>query len=513
MINKIVLILLSLATSVPLLLHALYRVQANNYRFDNNLKWWLLSAFGLLVSLFITFALYSHPLIGSALCAVTMVSTSVTAIIFYAKKRTKFKFTARGVRLVVAIIIIELIFKVISACVEPLLGAFIATLTTFSSYLITSIANSVLAPFERMRNRSYAKEMARALDAPEIIKIGITGSYAKTSCKRILSELLKERYEVIATEGNYNTPLGIAKTIKNNQEKLKNARFSAKPIVFIAEMGARRRGDITELCKLVQPNYGIITGVNGQHLKTFKTMDGVYGTKKELADYIEGRGGTVVFNGDNFYTLKMSRDFTANAVVAGLVKGNFLVKELSTTSKGSSFKICYGDELINIKTKLLGAHNALNVVLCVALAITLGVSKDAVNNAINGLKPIEHRLSVTENGGITIIDDGYNANLDGVMSALDVLQTFDGRKVVYAQGIVEQGKMQRAVNERIGEEISKRAEIVILSGVNQKYVESGLIKGGFKGEIYRFSSLMHAQAEFKNILKRGDVLLLQNDIP
>ncbi|MBO5776523.1 MAG: hypothetical protein J6R35_04035, partial [Clostridia bacterium] len=161
----------------------------------------------------------------------------------------------------------------------------------------------------------------------------------------------------------------------------------------------------------------------------------------------------------------------------------------------------------------LGAHNALNIVLCVALAIKLGVSKSEINEALNVIKPIEHRVSVMESGGITILDDGYNANYDGVLSALNVLSSFEGRKVVYAQGIVEQGANQRKVNEDIVQELSMRADVVILSGINQKYIENGLKSSGFSGEIYIFPSLMHAQAEFKNILKRGDVLLLQNDIP
>lgn len=93
--------------------------------------------------------------------------------------------------------------------------------------------------------------------------------------------MMSERYETVKTEKNFNTPLGIAKSAKN---------VSAATRAFIAEMGARRRGDIKILCDVVRPQYAIITGVTGQHLETFKTLDNVYAEKFSVLNYIPEDG-------------------------------------------------------------------------------------------------------------------------------------------------------------------------------------------------------------------------------
>ncbi|MBO5776207.1 MAG: hypothetical protein J6R35_02425, partial [Clostridia bacterium] len=306
MINRIILFLLSFCAFIPISLRFSYVIQSNNYRYVKSGKECFFSGVGLFVSLFIAFALHANSLVGSILCGISLSATAVITTLLYLKKRTKFKFTARGTRLYVAIVMTELLIKAITFFIEPVASAFITLLMVFCHGIIAYAVNGIIAPLERFRNRRYVVEGCQVLNKNSILKIGITGSYGKTSCKNILTELLKEKYQVIATEGNYNTPLGVLKTVNNYREELENADFSAKPIVFIAEMGAKRKGDIKELCDVVKPTHGIITGVNGQHLSTFKNIEGVYSTKKELADFIETYGGTVVFNGDNFYTLKMS---------------------------------------------------------------------------------------------------------------------------------------------------------------------------------------------------------------
>ena len=108
----------------------------------------------------------------------------------------------------------------------------------------------------------------------DLIRIGITGSYGKTTVKHILGTLLAEKYTVLITPKSFNTPMGVARTIRE--------RLLPSHQVFIAEMGARHRGDIRELCRLVKPTVGILTSVGPQHLETFKTIERVTHTKYDL---------------------------------------------------------------------------------------------------------------------------------------------------------------------------------------------------------------------------------------
>ncbi len=490
--------------------YALYELQTSGYHTVLKLKKTLfglilpivMSVLAWLIELWMGYADY---LLGGVFLIFGIVS-----MICYARKRTKFRFTARGLRVAVP-------FYLVGICLAFLTLPFqsvrylTASVVGLSAHFILGGVNLMIAPFERIRNAKYARERTAALRKKEIIKVVITGSYGKTSTKRILTEFLKGRYEVVSSLGNYNTPLGLVKSIENHIELLESHENLTKTVVFIGEAGARRKGDINEMCRLIEPTYGIITGVAEQHLDSFGSVERIAETKEELAGYL-GRRGTVVFNVDNPYVKAMSERFCGKSIGVGS-GGDVEITGIKMNAKGTNFDLRVGDEVIPIRTELLGAHNAKNVALCVALALEMGVDKAEIQRIAEHLKAEPHRLEKRVSGTITVLDDSYNANILGVRSAMEVLENMDGRKVIYAQGIVECGTERRKLNGEVARLVSKVADVVILSGENAKIIEKNLKKDDFQGKIYKFSSLMHATEEFKNILKAGDILYLQNDIP
>ncbi len=423
---------------------------------------------------------------------------TVFALTRYLKRRTKFKLTHRGVRLLALCLTVITVLLVLSETH--------AVLTCACGYSVFYLINYLLNKLEHARNLAYAKKLVSPLFERECIKIVITGSYGKTSVKNILKEILKEKYTVVATDGNLNTPIGIGKTVRKYISTIENPQ---KPLVFIAEAGARRKGDVMEICNLLKPSYGIITGVSAQHLESFGNLERVAETKAELLEYI-GAEGVMSFNGLNPIVLKLSSRFMGKNVVIGR---DLTVEKLALNEGGTTFTLSGRCFNIPLQTSLLGSMNAVNVALAVGLALELNISKEYIKNTVGELKPVPHRLELSKAGDIYILDDSYNANLDGVKSALEVVSAFTRRKVVYAQGIVECGKKSREINREVGRLVGNVADVVILSGVNAKYIAKGLKEVAFQGEIRRYKNLMHAKADFKNILKRGDVLLLQNDIP
>ena len=436
---------------------------------------------------------------------------SILLILGYLKKRTKFKWTKRATRVSLSYYGISLALVICCGMLfsQPFDIIALILVTLFSEILLFAI-NGVIAPFERAKNLGFSYRSTEVLRKNNLIKIVITGSFGKTTCKNVLTALLSEKYKVIATIGNYNTPIGLAKSVLD----IPPAGFSEseKPLIFIAEAGARRMGDVDRICRLVVPTYGIITGVCAQHLDTFRSVERVKRAKQELANFI-GENGTVIFNGDNPHTLEMSKEFKGKPIVVGTSSGNAVVRNLRVSILGTFFELCVNGEVIPLKTSLLGRHNAINIALCVALALELGVSKESIINVVSALKATPHRLEVIKSGGITILDDSYNANLIGVMEGLKIVATHVGRRVVYAQGVVECGIKKGEINRAIGREIGKIADVVMLSGENTKQMERGLREGAFSGKIYKFPTIMHAQDAFKNILKQGDILYIQNDIP
>ena len=488
----------------------LYALQNSGYHTIFKLKKVILSVALPITEGLLGYFLWEHTLILDYSVSSVSLLCGVVALVLYLKKRTKFRFTARGLRVAIpfyllSVIILSLIFFF------PKFKHLFASLSAYGGYLILALVNGVIAPFEHNRNAKYATLRTEPLRKESIIRVVITGSYGKTTCRRILSELLKSKYEVVSSINNYNTPLGLVRSVENHLEVLNSAENLTKTLIFIGEAGAKRKGDISEMCRLIAPSYGIITGVAEQHLDSFRTIERVASTKEELAKYV-GASGTVVFNVDNPHVHAMSERFSGKAVNVGR-GGDIQIENLKMTARGSTFNLRVGDEVIPIKTELLGAHNVLNIALCVALALELKVDKWEIQSACARLKAEPHRLERRVSGTITILDDGYNANIMGVRSALKVLGEMDGRKVIYAQGIVECGAKRRKLNREVGRLISGVAGVVILSGENAKIISKALKKSGFQGKIYKFSSLMHATSEFKNILKSGDILYLQNDIP
>ena len=128
---------------------------------------------------------------------------------------------------------------------------------------ILYFASLLTSPFETLVKRFTIKKATLKLKRMQVLKIGITGSFGKTTVKEILKSILSQKYRVLATPASYNTPMGIALTVK---------QLDSTHDVFIAEMGARNKGDIKEVAKIVSPMYGVLTGVNIQHLETFKTL-------------------------------------------------------------------------------------------------------------------------------------------------------------------------------------------------------------------------------------------------
>jgi UDP-N-acetylmuramoyl-tripeptide--D-alanyl-D-alanine ligase len=424
----------------------------------------------------------------------------------YSSYKTKLKFTYRATLNIVFCNYVQIMLVVI-------LGLFVTNakallLTCVAIYALTPIfiigSYSLLNAVFVKKNQKFIIKSKEKLNKINPLKIGITGSYGKTSCKNILSHLLSGHFKVCATEKNYNTPMGIAIAIDKMNDDTE---------VFIAEMGARKTGDIAELCSLVEPDYGIITGVTNQHLETFKSIENIFEEKYNLAISLTDKS-TCVFNGTDKYTLKMYKQYKGKKAVIKLNNfADLYANNIIADSEGCQFTINYKEERLECQTKLLGRHNIVNILLCSALALELGVDSDTLVKKIETLPQVAHRLQLIKSNGMNILDDSYNANTLGIKYSLECLGYFDTRKVVLTQGIVELGKEQSKANKQIGYMIGSVADVVILCGINAPSIKEGLEECGFSKQMFSFNSLKEAKQNFSTILKKGDTLLIQNDLP
>ncbi len=383
-------------------------------------------------------------------------------------------------------------------CLIPLLSPYLL----FVAYCINEPSEYLI------RKRIIARATAK-LNSSDVIRIGITGSFGKTSVKEILNTVLSQKFRVLSTPASYNTPMGIALTVKG---------LDSTHDIFIAEMGARNKGDIKELVDIIKPDYGVLTGINNQHLESFGSLDAIKNTKFELFEGLK-TGGAGFFSSDSAGALELFDRFDGEKYSAGTESADSFVyaTDIKTDEKGMSFMLhVNGEQPVKCSTVLLGRHSVSNICLAAAVAYKLGLTPEEIAMGVNRIPALKHRLELLPNNkNIVIIDDSYNSNEDGTRAAMGVLDTFKGRKIVLTPGLVELGKMENVVNLEFGKTLSKHADIVIVIGKhNAEMLISGLLGGGFPKENILFAkSLNKGNAMLNEIVHEGDVVLFENDLP
>jgi UDP-N-acetylmuramoyl-tripeptide--D-alanyl-D-alanine ligase len=351
--------------------------------------------------------------------------------------------------------------------------------------------------------------------------IAITGSYGKTSTKQILAHVLSTVAPTLATPGSVNTPLGIARIVR---EQLKpQHRF------FIAEMGAYGPGSIARLCDLAPPDLAAITAVGEAHYERFRSLETVAEAKFEIAAAALARGGHVVVNADQVerrfhgphvaaspdrYTL-----VTTDATGAEPGADTCVISDAEQTIEGIALTLGHGGETYHLTAPLYGLHHCANVALAFVLARRLGVPAESIVAALRSTPQVQHRLQVIRaEGRPTLIDDAYNSNPVGFTSALallDCLAGTGGRRVLVTPGMVELGERHEAEHQRIGRLAGDVVDLALVIGPERipSFLD-GFEQGSRPGRtLHRFSSFAEAKRWLDANAARDDVVLIENDLP
>lgn len=431
----------------------------------------------------------------------TLNSSSVKKLVYTARIKRMFAFS----------VALLSVFGVLGLILNGVLrDVFLMLLVVFSVLpeLLCFVSLFVLKPLEAMISNHYINDAKRILSSARDIKVvGITGSFGKTSTKYILSRILSEKYNVLHTPESFNTPMGVVRAIRE--------RLKADTEIFVCEMGAKNVGDIKEICDIVHPDHALITSVGAQHLETFKTVENVFKTKFELYDAVKAKDGLVFANGDN----KIISDNADKTVILYSTdnKTKYYAENINASRHGATFDIVLDKTKISVTTKLLGRHNVLNIVGAAALAFNLGVEPDDIAFAISRLNPTEHRLEMKGSvKGSLLIDDAYNANPEGCLEAVNVLNSFSGmKKVIITPGLVELGEKEFECNKDLGRAAALVCDKIIFVG---KKRSEPLVQGAREtnfspDDMYIASSFMEAMEIYSTFADENTVVLLENDLP
>lgn len=416
--------------------------------------------------------------------------------------------TPRVIRMFVTMAAPAVLLLCACLCLKPELVILCETALFAAIPLWILLANLINAPAEAAVRRRYIREAERILRSADTMRIiGVTGSFGKTSVKYFLTSILRAKYDVLMTPGNYNTTLGVVKTVRE--------QYSPTHQIFVCEMGARHVGDIKEICDLVHPDMGIITAVGSQHMETFHSLENIKRTKFELADSLPG-GAPLFLNGDDENV--MSVPHGDSAVLYGLQNhGGYYADQIRVSEKGTSFAIHTPEgETALFSTQLLGRHNVLNIVGASAVAHRLGIPLSVIGSRVKKLEGVPHRLQLLKNPNGAVIDDAYNSNPQGAQAALEVLSMFDGMKILITPGMVELGENQDACNFAFGRQAAAVCDLVVLVGAKQtKAIREGLLSAQYPPEkLILAESFQEAMAAAGSAFSGGKkYILLENDLP
>ena len=378
-------------------------------------------------------------------------------------------------------ILLITLFVQISLCLDD---DFCSKVTLFLTLIVTLILSNIIEKILFLLFKSRAKK--RLLENKDLKIVAITASYGKTSIKNFLHHVLKNHFKTYKTPRSVNTIVGLVLDV--NRDLPKDTQ------IYIAEAGARVKGDIKTIANFLEPQIAVVGSVGEQHIEYFKTLENIKNTKKELL--LSPRlQKAFVHSSANVVPSEKIEEFPNNLHI---VKSNL---------DGLWFDMELNGKVEHFYAPILGSFNAINLAAVVLVATHLGMSVLEINEALTTLPQVEHRLQKIEANGKIIIDDSFNGNLEGMLEAINISSNYKGRKVIITPGLVESTD---SANILLAKEIDKVFDFVIITGT----LNANILKANInEDKVFVLKDKTMLETTLARTTKSGDLILFANDAP
>jgi UDP-N-acetylmuramoyl-tripeptide--D-alanyl-D-alanine ligase len=331
--------------------------------------------------------------------------------------------------------------------------------------------------------------------------VAVTGSAGKTTTKEAIAAALGAKFNVLKSHGNLNNAFGLP---------LQLLRLEPEHEFAIVEMGMNHAGEIAALALIASPDWGVITNVGTAHVENFADgQAGIARAKFELVDALPAHG-VVFLNCDDAYASQFGRDFYGRTVYFGRGPcADPQLLEVAEDLAGLHVRYRAGEREGQFTLNLLGAHNALNALAGLAVAIEAGVDLDAAVAAVATLSAGDKRGEVLEVKGATILNDCYNSNPEALRSMIHTLAARPAkRRILVAGEMLEMGEQGPALHAEAGCAAAEAGlDLVVGVSGNAEHLAAAACKGGV-------AALFLPDAEaagrwLKKNLRKGDVALIK----
>jgi UDP-N-acetylmuramoyl-tripeptide--D-alanyl-D-alanine ligase len=331
--------------------------------------------------------------------------------------------------------------------------------------------------------------------------IGVAGSNGKTSTKHIVHHVLGARLTGTASPKSFNNDIGVPLTL-----------FPADPMqdYIVLEMGTNHHGEIRVLTEMAQPDIAVITNCGADHLEF---LDDLMGVRRENATIIDGLNprGLLIVNGDDEELLTADSEYRGQRVTFGFNPTNDLfATDIECVESGVHFKL---NGRRDVYVPLLGKHTACNALAAIAVARKMGLSESDIIATLASTRGPEMRLQVQKIGGITLINDAYNANPNSVRAALETVKMLPcrGRRVAVLGDMLELGRSNDRYHKEIGQFAAEcRVDALVCVGANAELMANAAERAGLPGgSVTRHADSESAARKITKWITDGDLVLIK----
>lgn len=332
--------------------------------------------------------------------------------------------------------------------------------------------------------------------------VGITGSVGKTSTKEVVASVLKEKYNTLYTEGNFNNELGLPLTV---------FRLRDEHEIAVLEMGISDFGEMSRLAKIARPDTCVITNIGTCHLENLGDRDGVLRAKTEVFDFLK-ENGHIVLNGDDDKLSTVKEYKESKPVFFGLGEGlDVYADELKSNGlKGTSCRIHLGETSFCVFVPMPGRHMVYNALAAAAVGRIYGLTVEEITRGIESLKPISGRFHIIETDKFLIVDDCYNANPMSMKASMDVMRDGSGRRVAILGDMGELGENEIALHREVGiHAASCGIDVCICTGALCEYMAQAAREAGTELEVIYEPSRESLLEHLGEYVQEGDTILVK----
>jgi len=358
-----------------------------------------------------------------------------------------------------------------------------------------------------------AKRKRKKFEA--LLVIAIVGSYGKTSTKEFLSTILSQKFNVLKTKEHQNSEMAISNTILKELNK--------KHQIFVCEMGSYNKDRIKLLCQISKPQIGIITGVTFQHLALFGSFENLISAEggKELIESIP-EDGFLIFNGENEILREIYFTTQKRKKIVGIEKRDFdaFAQNIKVFKDRISFEVCFKtNEKMKIETNLVGAQNIQNLLLAILCAKEMGMEPKEIEKACQKISMEQGGVKLIKTKeGLDIIDSTYSANPESVLSHLEHLKLWKGKKAIVMPCLIELGEKSKEIHEKIGKKIGEICDFAIVTTrdffeqIKKSALKEALKLRKEKFEIFFVENQKEISEKLKPLKEKENVVLFEGRV-